>query len=177
MNRRLAIIAAVAAGALLAGYAVADADEVVPTPSGFVGFCALNLSLCAKSDPVSAPLSMRDKIIARNRQVNDALYDAKDYPAPQRVSLVAPKSLADCEDYAVTKRFLLLWDGIPAGSMRLAVVRRMRSTQLHAVLLIKIGAATFILDSRNNLVLPLESSGYEWIAVERPGEPMTWSKP
>lgn len=175
--RRLAIIATVAAGALLAGYAVAGADEVVPTPAGFVGFCALNISMCWKNDPEPAPLSMRDTIIARNRQVNESLYDAKDYPARQHVSLVAPKGLADCEDYAVTKRFLLLWDGIPAGSMRLAVVRRLRSEEQHAVLLIKIGAATFILDSRNNLVLPLEASGYQWIAVERPGDPWTWSKP
>ena len=94
-------------------------------------------------------------------------------------SLVAPYGLGDCEDYALTKRFLLLWAGVPAGSMRLAVVRRMRDrlAQRHMILLVNIGGAEFALDSLTNVIWPADAVQYEWVETENPGDPWMWSAP
>lgn len=59
----------------------------------------------------------------------------------------------DCEDFAIAKYFSLKKIGFPAGQMRIVVLNDRRLRIAHAVLEVRIGDQTFVLDNRYSKVM------------------------
>jgi predicted transglutaminase-like cysteine proteinase len=76
-----------------------------------------------------------------------------------------PAVSAACVEYVQSKRFLLAWAGIPTGAMRMAQVRT-KDGELHAVLLVRVGAQTVVLDNMTPVVWPIDLAGLDVVAVQ-----------
>jgi predicted transglutaminase-like cysteine proteinase len=62
--------------------------------------------------------------------------------------------MGDCNDYAVTKRHMLLQRGLPAKALRLSAVRTGSGTG-HLVLLAVTSKGELVLDKLTDAILPL----------------------
>jgi predicted transglutaminase-like cysteine proteinase len=54
----------------------------------------------------------------------------------------------DCEDYAIAKYMLLKQIGVPVADMRIAIVMDQNLQVAHAILAVKAGSSTYILDNQ-----------------------------
>jgi len=77
----------------------------------------------------------------------------------------------DCEDYVLTKRSVLVRQGVPAGALRIAYTHTRRG-EPHAVLVVYTSEGDFVLDNLTNSVKSLRSSGYKIrsMSSSNPGE-------
>lgn len=66
----------------------------------------------------------------------------------------------DCEDYAVTKYYALRYLGVPAEDMRIAGVWNARRGEGHAVLIVFVEGAPYMLDNFTDKVLPWNEAPY-----------------
>jgi predicted transglutaminase-like cysteine proteinase len=148
----------------------ANAGTVTP-PSGALQFCLRNNSFCDPHPVTSAPLTDMPTIMRVNRQVNDAILpDPLATDAAKRAEngnwrVVMPGGVGACVEYVQSKRFLLAWAGIPTGAMRMAQVRT-KDGELHAVLLVRVGAQTVVLDNMTPVVWPIDLAGLDVVAVQ-----------
>lgn len=79
-------------------------------------------------------------------------------------------TVGDCEDIAIAILLRLLTDGFPApGALRLGLCKTARG-EAHCVLLIFTDRGVFALDNRRPGLRAWGSLGYDWIAVEIPGD-------
>lgn len=76
----------------------------------------------------------------------------------------------DCDDYACTKRHLLIQKGIPKACLRFAVC--MVGPEYHAVLLIETDRGTYTLDNRVPNVIYYKDLPYKWLMLQRQND--TW---
>ena len=60
----------------------------------------------------------------------------------------------DCEDYAIAKYMILKQLGVPVADMRIAIVMDLNLNVPHAILAVKSGDTTYILDNQITEVLP-----------------------
>ena len=60
----------------------------------------------------------------------------------------------DCEDYAISKYITLKRLGVDPDSMRLVILQDENLNVAHAILAVKLGKDTFILDNQVDSVLP-----------------------
>ena len=60
----------------------------------------------------------------------------------------------DCEDYSITKYYALRQLGVPVDTMRIVMLIDSIRNIPHAVLAVKSGAESYVLDNLSNLVLP-----------------------
>jgi predicted transglutaminase-like cysteine proteinase len=75
-------------------------------------------------------------------------------------------SAGDCEDFALTKRALLIARGWPAEAVLIAlVVARGRS---HAVLVARTDAGDYVLDNLTSVVKPWRTTPYSWQEIQAP---------
>lgn len=71
----------------------------------------------------------------------------------------------DCEDYQLLKRKMLVESGLPRRALRMTVVID-ELGEGHAVLMVRTDRGDFILDNKNNSVLPWNQTGYVYIKRE-----------
>jgi predicted transglutaminase-like cysteine proteinase len=97
-------------------------------------------------------LPLREQLIRVNRYANAKEYvldidnyQLEDYWAIAREFLY---NGGDCEDYAITKLFSLLWLGIPEEQLRLVVLQDTNLRIPHAVLAVDLGDDIAILDNQ-----------------------------
>ncbi len=60
----------------------------------------------------------------------------------------------DCEDYAIAKYMLLKQLGVPVADMKVVIVMDQNLNIAHAILAVRAGAATYILDNQINDIVP-----------------------
>jgi predicted transglutaminase-like cysteine proteinase len=60
----------------------------------------------------------------------------------------------DCEDYAIAKYMLLKQLGVPVADMRVVIVMDQNLHIAHAILAVRAGSATYILDNQINDIVP-----------------------
>jgi predicted transglutaminase-like cysteine proteinase len=60
----------------------------------------------------------------------------------------------DCEDYAISKYMLLKSIGVPVADMKLVIVMDQNLNVAHAILAVKAGATTYILDNQIPDIVP-----------------------
>ncbi len=169
--------------------------EGVPdrAPASFSATCSRNPLLCASlmrqvdgdgapaSTPSAVPsfddakaLRLVEKV---NADVNGAmarpglLINAADDWAP---ALETPGGLAgDCKSFAAEKRRRLIAAGFPRDRLFYAVVFR-KDIGLHALLMVRLDAGDYAMDSRGPLVLPWRRVDYLYVLRQAPGDPYRW---
>jgi len=175
-----------ACAALLSGPAYADIQ--VAAPNGADKFCILSPSFCDERTIVSAPLSDMSALKRINATVNvSILPEALDTALERRSEtldwrVVLPDMLGACVEYATTKEWLLAWEGVPEGAMRLAQVHNPRDpdpTMMHMVLLVRIDGGVVVLDNLTPVIWPADRTDYVWLAVQDLSDvnPRQWVKP
>lgn len=74
----------------------------------------------------------------------------------------------DCEDYALTKRQLLIGLGLPPEDLRLATCWT-ETNEYHAVLTVETDKATLVLDNRFPYPYQWDVPNYRWHKRQKPG--------
>jgi len=132
-------------------------------------FCAEHKSECAGGG--SSQATMSPDLMAVIKQVNIHVNRSI---RPERDTIdtweLNPLS-GDCEDYVLTKRSVLVRQGVPAGALRIAYTHTRRG-EPHAVLVVYTSEGDFVLDNLTNSVKSLRSSGYKIrsMSSSNPGE-------
>lgn len=140
-------------------------------PLGFAVFCMMNPKECKNTGgrSVVAHTPKLQAILASvNRSVNNSIRPRHDRGDVWTVNAKA----GDCEDYALTKRSRLIKAGIPAGALRLAVVKT-RKGEGHAVLFVKTTAGEFVLDNLKKTIVKRQAMPYRLVSVSS-SNPMRW---
>lgn len=156
----------------------ARSSTVVGAPPGFMELCFRNASLCQHSQSSAIPRTMLDQINAINLRVNQGIAPRNLKASPYQTiadasdwQTLAPGATGDCKDYALTKLFLLSWNGVPMGAMKLAIVHVPGSPrdQNHAVLVVHVENDFLVLDNLNNQLVSLSHLPYQLLALQDPG--------
>lgn len=84
-------------------------------------------------------------------------------------------SRGDCNDYAVSKRHMLLARGWPARSLLLSEVV-LPSGEHHLVLVVRTRNGDLVLDNMNQRLQPWYRTAYQWVRMQSPNDPNIWSK-
>lgn len=141
----------------LAGCATQKRDLYLVPPTGWVLYCQDN-----QADPGCADYSYLERI---NDYVNGIIvYEPE--PIGKEIWRSLPHGgYGDCEDYAITKRALILKAGFSPERLHLATCV-MPSSEAHVVLIVEIGQRWVVLDNANEKVRPFEDVPYRWLAVQ-----------
>ena len=84
--------------------------------------------------------------------------------------------VGDCDDYAVTKQYILIKEHkFPKSALRLVYCSRHLRSDYHMVLAVDTDKGTFILDNISHIVAPWSWFPYKWISREYPGS-IFWKK-
>lgn len=141
------------------------------TPLSMQYFCAQNKSECASSG--RGQVTMTPDLMAVLKQVNSHVNRAI---RPQRdtsdVWNLNPQS-GDCEDYVLTKRSLLVRNGVSSGALRIAYTHTRRG-EPHAVLIVRTSDGDYVLDNLTSAVKTLPASGYR-IRSMSTSNPNAWT--
>ena len=86
--------------------------------------------------------------------------------------VLAPKA-GDCNDYAVTKRHLLIARGWPPSSLLLAEVVTPWGEH-HLVLVVRTSMSDYVLDNLDARVLSWSRTAYQWKRIQSPVNPRLW---
>ncbi|MGA7673516.1 MAG: transglutaminase-like cysteine peptidase [Rhizomicrobium sp.] len=166
---------------LLAGFTSAQAADVaVMPPVATIDFCQRTPSLCSHYAPASADADQRSLIERINARVNGSIVPTPDVSITgvhrDHWDLVMPMRGGDCEDYALTKMFLLAWEGVPPGAMRIAIVHAdwLSDDQDHAILLVRIDGVEYIADNRDARLRRASDVSYRWLKTSREGDLYMW---
>jgi predicted transglutaminase-like cysteine proteinase len=134
-------------------------------------------------DPTSAVLTITPPLLALMYRVNllvnremrmqsdEAQYDMADY---WNVASFEDRN-GDCEDYALTKRRLLINAGVPPDVLTFGIVRTSWG-ELHAILIVTTDQGDMILDNLTGDILHWNNTGYHWIKRQTPGQPFDWRR-
>jgi len=159
----------------LAGTPLPQARSI-GAPPGFAGACARYGWVCRNGGGKELDDASAMTLITRiNRSVNAATRPAAD-------TVTAGKSeywslpignRGDCEDYALLKMKTLLDAGFPSQKLALSVVIERRG-QNHVVLVARLKAGDYVLDSLNGSVKPWQNTGYTFLATQSFTSKSSW---
>jgi hypothetical protein len=104
--------------------------------------------------------------------VNNAIVPQQADPAQFDAWSIFPRE-RNCNDYAVTKRHILLESGWPASSLLLAVVRLIANGEHHLILIVKDASGDWVLDNLRPFVvrLAVTRNDYVWERVQSIRDP------
>lgn len=190
MGRAMVGVAVLAAGLLGAcatqapdripiATAMPEAVTPVPAPSGFIGFCLRFGGQCDEvpGAPTTVALNLQSwRILAQvNQDVNDSIRPQTDEAHYGRAEYwtIPTDGYGDCDDYAVTKRKLLMDRGFPEPALRLAVVID-RNAERHAVLTVATDKGDLVLDNERNDIVAWNAAGFTWIERQDAANPRHW---
>ena len=146
-------------------------------PLPHVRFCLLNRAECVADDR-SSDIALDDTVAWRlasvNTTVNRAIRPVRKVARPGSIDdwRVAPV-LGDCNDYAVTKRHLLIAAGLPASALALAVVHT-RWGEGHLVLLVRTDRGDYVLDNLTDAIRPWSATGHRFEKIASRQDPQIW---
>lgn len=141
------------------------------TPLSLQFFCAKNRSECRGGG--SSQVAMTPNLMAVLKQVNVHVNRAIRPQADSSDTWSVNPTAGDCEDYVLSKRSLLIRNGVSAGSLRIAYTHTRRG-EPHAVLVVRTSDGDYVLDNLNNSVKTLRSSGYN-IRSMSSSDPTRWT--
>ena len=146
-------------------------------PFAHVLFCTRTPAECAGSNGATSIELTREKkreLLEVNRRINNQIAprnDTADAIGGDEWAL-APRS-GDCEDYAITKRHVLVSQGWPAAALRLAVAHTSWG-EGHLVLVVRTSKGDMVLDNMTNAVRNWRKSGLRWNMIQATGNPRVW---
>jgi predicted transglutaminase-like cysteine proteinase len=137
-------------------------------------FCTRDPAECVGSrnvaavDPTFGRMADLDDV---NSAVNHQIAPRPDPTADDNWTLF-PKA-GDCEDYAVSKRHVLIGQGWPASSLRLAIGKTERG-EGHLVLIARTDDGDVVLDNLTDEVKPWNKVDLHWISIQSSTDPKIW---
>jgi predicted transglutaminase-like cysteine proteinase len=147
----------------------------VLAPLSAVKFCMTHAEQCRSSgeEPIEASEDLFRMLDGVNREVNDAI-------SPQHGSAgdgfndwsILP-ARGDCNDYAVSKRAMLLSKGLPSSALLLAVAQ-VQWGEWHLVLVVRTDRGDYVLDNLNSSIRPWSRTGYRWSKRQSVQDPQQW---
>lgn len=151
--------------------------EATLAPMAHVMFCKSNPTDCrATHEGLAVVLDENTfaKLDKVNRQVNASIRPRADRGrGPLKdVWSIAPRE-GDCEDYALTKRHMLLKAGWPSSALLIAVARTAEG-EGHAVLVVRTSVGDVVLDNLNARIRSSSDSGLHWVKMQSPSDPRRW---
>lgn len=145
-------------------------------PFSHVVFCKTYSAECATTngpDTVELTPSKQAELAAVNRAVNSQIAPRSDTRGDD-VWTLSPRS-GDCEDYAVTKRHVLIQRGWPSSALRLAIGYT-RQGEGHLVLAVRTSDGDVILDNETNSIRNWQDAGLNWQEIQSARNPRVWYK-
>lgn len=142
-------------------------------PRAYMIFCLRNPGECRpaqSSDTVAYSPQLVAKLNRVNNEVNRSIRWTGDQGDVWRIG----GQTGDCEDFALTKRSKLIRLGVPAGALRMAVVRTSKG-EGHAVLVVKTSKGDLVLDNIKKTIVSRQQTDYRWIAMAS-SNPAAWKK-
>ncbi|MET0219653.1 MAG: transglutaminase-like cysteine peptidase [Tardiphaga sp.] len=148
-------------------------------PIGHTQFCQHYPSDCeavaAKPELPRDPAARLAALRSVHDKVNGGIAPRTDTDPVDRNWLIWPRA-GDCDDYAVTKRHVLLEKGWPSSDLLLAEVVLLATGEHHLLLVVRDGADAWVLDNRKkDLVrVPELYDEYTWVRIEAADNPQFW---
>jgi predicted transglutaminase-like cysteine proteinase len=148
-------------------------------PAGFVSFCMRFQDQCLPSaNPAnSVQLTSLNWTILKdvNDYVNRSIAPEDDLEHYGRAEYwtIPTDGRGDCDDYAVTKRKILIAAGIPELALRIAVVLTPDGSR-HAVLTVATDKGDYVLDNLRGDIRSWASAQYTWIERQSPTSAWGW---
>jgi predicted transglutaminase-like cysteine proteinase len=147
-------------------------------PFQHVRFCQRYPSDCksnpAETDRIELNAGNADLLKRVNDDVNATIVSTvKRYGADLADSWTIAPSMGDCNDYAVTKRHVLLLRGLPAKALRLSAVRT-SSGAGHLVLVVVTTKGDLVLDNLTNAIRPWQETDYRWLKIQSASDARLW---
>jgi predicted transglutaminase-like cysteine proteinase len=142
-------------------------------PFGLSFFCSRKPLRCAKADHVKRiPFELdRSELEQVNREENHKITPRTDPPVEPPWDDEA--TIGDCEEYAMTKRSLLLDRGYPSSALLLAIGLT-PSQEGHIVLIVASDQGDFVLDNLQDEVIRWDTLPYHWLKMSTPKDPQLW---
>jgi predicted transglutaminase-like cysteine proteinase len=148
-------------------------------PFAYIQFCVHHRAQCAntsgklamKHGTVKLTAKLQRQLASVNTRVNSRIKSRADKGADKWA--VGGKS-GDCEDFALTKRAMLIAAGWPSRALSLTVVKTAWG-EGHAVLSVRTSGGTLVLDNLARTVKPLKRAGYRVVAMQG-GSSMSWTR-
>ncbi|MBB3544440.1 transglutaminase-like cysteine peptidase [Rhizobium sp. BK399] len=149
-------------------------------PIGAYQFCKELPADCANAAGDQGELLLTEerwkKILKVNYQVNSSispLTDKEIYGVEERWAY--PRSVGDCEDYALLKRKMLIDAGFSPSDLLMTVVLQPNG-EGHAVLTVRTDRGDFILDNMRNKVMLWADTEYTYLKRQSADDPARWVK-
>lgn len=152
-------------------------------PSGFLEMCRRDFALCDNGAAGGTPGLGRTVLTLAlvqdvNRAVNRRVLQRSDVQTYRVAELwTRPRrgrrATGDCEDLALEKRAMLLALGVEPAKLVLAVTYSQR-TGLHTLLVARLDAGDYVLDSASPVVMLWNSTQYSWVRQQSRVDPRSW---
>ena len=167
-------------GAMLVHPAQASARPMRPAlaPTAFSVFCVKNPPDCRRYRDGKKQADRRNlhELTKVNALVNAHIKPQSKGTGPGHdVWQLAPER-GDCNDYAVTKRHVLMMLGWSSEALRLAVVLNNRG-EGHLVVMIPSRAGNLVLDNLTSEIRPMQQTGYRLVKLQAGHDPQRWLAP
>jgi predicted transglutaminase-like cysteine proteinase len=155
-------------------------DGTTNPPIGHYEFCQSNPAECGDDGGDSGPAPLTKAgwktILNVNYTVNSSIQPATDmqiYGVEERWAY--PKTIGDCEDYALLKRKMLIRSGFSPSDLLMTVVLQPNG-EGHAVLTVRTDRGDFILDNMRNKVLLWSDTEYTFLKRQSSDNAARWVK-
>jgi len=149
-------------------------------PIGAYQFCKENPADCSNPAGDAGQLLLTEdrwkQILKINYQVNSSIQPMTDmeiYGVEERWAY--PRTVGDCEDYALLKRKLLIDAGVSPSDLLMTVVLQPNG-EGHAVLTVRTDHGDFILDNMRNKVMLWADTEYTYLKRQSSDDPNRWMK-
>jgi len=147
-------------------------------PFQHVRFCLRYPSDCASNPTDEDRISVTEEVTKLlkkvNRTVNSSIVPTRKNHSTDLADgwTIAPER-GDCNDFAVTKRHMLLELGLPSKALRLSVVRT-TAGRGHLVLVVATTRGDIVLDNLTDAILGWGSTDYAWLKIQSADDAQLW---
>jgi predicted transglutaminase-like cysteine proteinase len=149
-------------------------------PIGHYEFCKTYVSECATTYKDAGPAALTEEkwrtLLDVNYSVNTAIQPMTDqeiFGVEERWAY--PRTVGDCEDFALLKRKMLMAKGFDASDLLITVVLQPNG-EGHAVLTVRTDRGDFVLDNMRNKVLLWSDTEYTFLKRQSNEDPARWVK-
>jgi len=149
-------------------------------PFQHVRFCLRYPADCQPNSVHNARVEFNPQTIELIRRVNNNVNQAiaprdKNYEKNLKDGWTIAPSAGDCNDYAVTKRHMLLKNGFPSSALLLSVIKTPSGVG-HLVLIVATTRQDVVMDNLTDAVLPWQETNYRWLKIQSAIDPRNWNQ-
>jgi predicted transglutaminase-like cysteine proteinase len=155
-------------------------EDASPTLAPFqhVRFCLRYPSDCkskpADNDRIDLDVETSALLKRVNHSINMSIVPRlKSYGSNLGDGWTIAPGTGDCNDYAVTKRHLLLESGLPSKALRLSVVTTPSGIG-HLVLVVATTKGDIVLDNLTEAIRPWQNTDYHWLKIQSATDAKFW---